>query len=112
MSERSEVTFSPAADGTLVIRMAGDWQLSGHLPTVAETVRHVATRPRRVAFDAAALGKWDTSLLTFLGKVVAVCSQQTVAVDRSGLPSGVQRLLALAEAVPERKGARVAEVDE
>jgi phospholipid/cholesterol/gamma-HCH transport system permease protein len=58
------------------------------------------------------LGAWDTSLLTFLGKVFTLCGQQHIEVDRSGLPSGVQRLLALAEAVPERKGARGAEVDE
>src|SRR5262245_28300616 len=112
MSERSAVTFSSAPDGTLVIHLAGDWQLSGHLPTTADAERQVAAGPRLVAFDASALGRWDTSLLTFLDKVLALCGRQTVNVDRSGLPPGVQRLVALAEAVPERKGARAGEIDE
>ena len=111
-SERNEVTFSTTPDEGLVVRIAGDWRLSGHLPTTAEADRHVAAHPRRVAFDTSALGPWDSSLLTFLGKVTASCAEQQIEVDRSGLPTGVQRLLALAEAVPERKGARVGEVDE
>jgi phospholipid/cholesterol/gamma-HCH transport system permease protein len=112
MSEPSEVTFSATPDDGLIVRLAGRWQLSGHLPTTAEAERRIAAHPRRVAFDASALAAWDTSLLIFLGKVMAVCAQQQVEVDRAGLPTGVQRLSVLAEAVPERKGARGAEVDE
>src|SRR5262249_46400102 len=35
-----------------------------------------------------------------------IAGERGVAVDRAGLPGGVQRLLALARAVPERQGAR------
>ena len=61
---------------------------------------------RRVAFDAAALGKWDSGLLTFLLKVFDRCSAAGIVVEKTGLPPGVVRLLDLATAVPERKGAR------
>jgi phospholipid/cholesterol/gamma-HCH transport system permease protein len=111
-SEHKEVSFSATSDDGVVVRIAGDWRLSGHLPATAEADRRIAAHPRRVAFDTSALGPWDTSLLTFLDKVVTSCAEQQIEVDRSGLPAGVQRLLALAEAVPERKGARSGEVDE
>jgi len=112
VDQRGEITFSSAANGTLVLHLAGAWQLHGHLPATAEVEHRLAAQPPQLGFDTSALGVWDTSLLTFLGKVLALCGQLQVAVDRSGLPSGVQRLLALAEAVPERTGARGADVDE
>jgi phospholipid/cholesterol/gamma-HCH transport system permease protein len=40
------------------------------------------------------------------------CKQHGVSEDRAGLPAGVRRLLDLAEAVPDRKGARAEEEDE
>jgi len=60
----------------------------------------------RVLFDAKELEHWDSGLLTFLTKVMACCSEKKILLDKGGLPQGVQRLLALATAVPERKGAR------
>ncbi|MEK7230276.1 MAG: ABC transporter permease [Candidatus Binatota bacterium] len=59
-----------------------------------------------LSFDTRGLTIWDSSLLTFLSKVAEFCQQQRITMDRSGLPSGIRRLLDLAEAVPERKGAR------
>jgi phospholipid/cholesterol/gamma-HCH transport system permease protein len=38
--------------------------------------------------------------------VSELCQQRQITADREGLPTGVRRLLTLAEAVPERKGAR------
>ena len=100
------LTFSRGADQTLVMRLSGRWRLQGHLPSVAEAEREIGSRPQRIAFDATALEGWDTSLLTFLIQVTAAGEQHKVEIDRAGLPEGVRRLLTLAEAVPERKGAR------
>jgi phospholipid/cholesterol/gamma-HCH transport system permease protein len=44
--------------------------------------------------------------LTFLLKLSADCAQAGVAMKEDALPPGVQRLLDLATAVPERQGAR------
>jgi phospholipid/cholesterol/gamma-HCH transport system permease protein len=63
-------------------------------------------KPRQVSFDAGQLSGWDSGLLIFLTKVADLCAQLGIKADRSGLPAGVGRLLELAEAVPERKGAR------
>jgi len=60
----------------------------------------------RVLLDTKELKSWDSGLLTFLTKVIACCSEKKILLDKAGLPQGVQRLLGLATAVPERKEAR------
>jgi len=65
-----------------------------------------APQPARVAFEAQTLTHWDSSILVFLTNVSELCRQHGIAMDRAGLPAGVRRLLELAEAVPEKKGAR------
>jgi phospholipid/cholesterol/gamma-HCH transport system permease protein len=60
----------------------------------------------RISFDTKDLAGWDSGLLTFLIKVKELCLKSNIRVEEEGLPQGVQRLLSLASAVPERKGAR------
>src|SRR3954467_7190244 len=77
------------------------------MPSAAGVDRELeSSRAERLTFDAAGLTGWDSSLLTFLLDVSDVCERRHVVVNRDALPSGVQRLLTLAEAVPERQGAR------
>jgi phospholipid/cholesterol/gamma-HCH transport system permease protein len=45
-------------------------------------------------------------VLTFLIKVIEQCSQNNIHADMEGLPQGVQRLIELAMAVPEKEDAR------
>jgi phospholipid/cholesterol/gamma-HCH transport system permease protein len=108
-----ELSFQRAGDATLVIRLAGPWRLQGGVPS-PETVEQelTAAAPRRIAFDASALTAWDSAALTFLTRVAELCRARHIPADRGGLPLGIQRLLALAEAVPEKKGARAEEMDE
>jgi phospholipid/cholesterol/gamma-HCH transport system permease protein len=110
--EHDKVTFRAAADGTLTICLAGQWDLSGGLPATEQAERELSAPRRRIQFETSRLGAWDSSLLTYLGRLIALCAERQLEIDRSGLPAGVQRLLALAEAVAERKGARAAELDE
>ena len=102
-----EISFERSSDATLVIHLGGSWHLQRDLPSPSAVQREIeAAASRRATFDAAQLGAWDSSLLTFLINVSEVCRQHQVALERDGLPSGVRRLLTLAEAVPERAGAR------
>ena len=96
----------PTAD-TLLVRLSGAWRLDEKLPDPAEIQRRTEAKPtiRRMAFDTQRLTGWDTSLLTFLGKVIAENDRRHIETDRSGLPDGVGRLLNLAAAVPERADA-------
>ena len=107
MVEQSQVSLQRSGDAVLV-RLAGAWRLKGGLPSDAMVRQELerSPRPARIAFEAQTLTHWDSSVLTFLVEVSALCRQRGIAIDRAGLPAGVRRLLELAEAVPERKGAR------
>lgn len=107
-AERGEVSVSRTPDGTVQVRLAGAWRLRGTLPTldVLEDELAAVPPPRVLTFDAGNVAGWDSSLLTFLMRVREECEQRGVRVDLRGLPGGVGRLLALAEAVPEKKDAR------
>jgi phospholipid/cholesterol/gamma-HCH transport system permease protein len=104
----SEMTVTRPSSDVLQIRLAGPWKMASGVPDPAEVERSLAEepRPRRITFDSQSLGDWDSGLLMFLGRVAEVTQKGGLEIDRSGLPKGVQRLLALAEAVPERSGAR------
>ena len=108
MSDQGRLSFIQAQDGTLVIRLVGAWSLRAGIPSTADVQGQVASTgiSRGVAFDSRELTSWDSSVLTFLVEVSELCRQRSIPMDREGLPVGVQKLLALAEAVPERKGAR------
>jgi len=106
MAENSQVSFT-LADSTLNVQLRGAWQLRSGVPPATLVERELETRrARSVAFDAGKLGSWDSSVLIFLVQISELCRQRQIPMDRAGLPAGVKKLLALAEAVPERKGAR------
>src|SRR5208337_3244300 len=105
---RPELSFSQTTEGTMFIRLSGDWNLGNVLPSAAEVRKQIEVVPQmqRLSFDTKDLNAWDSGLLIFLTKVIDLCSQTGITVQKDGLPPGVQRLLDLATAVPERKGAR------
>lgn len=107
MAEESQVSLQRSGDAVLV-SLSGTWRLQGGLPSDASVRQELerSPQPARVAFEARNLTHWDSSVLTFLVAVSALCRQRGIAMDRTGLPAGVRRLLELAEAVSERKGAR------
>jgi phospholipid/cholesterol/gamma-HCH transport system permease protein len=108
MAGRGELALERTPDAGLRIRLGGEWRLAAARPGVAEVERALASLPvpRRVEFDARELAGWDSGILTFLSRVLDLCRARGIPEDRSGLPPGVRKLLALAEAVPEREGAR------
>jgi phospholipid/cholesterol/gamma-HCH transport system permease protein len=102
-----QVELDPSADGAVRIRLAGSWRLQDRLPTAASIYHEVeAHGARRVVFDTEQLSGWDSGLLTFLVKLQQLIARANLETDPSRLPQGVQRLLRLAAAVPERAGAR------
>jgi len=58
--------------------------------------------PSVVSFDGQGVASWDSSLVTFVHEIAERLRDRGVAVDPTGLPDGVQRLLALASTRPER----------
>src|SRR5262249_56521857 len=72
--------------------------------------RGVATarRPGSVAFDPAGLTPGDSSGLAVLDHIGTPSKARQIAIQPQGLPEGLQRLFALATAVPEKSDAHVA----
>ena len=106
-SGAATLSFERRPDATLVIRLVGAWRLHDRLPSPDAVERELAANGiRRVAFDTTGVAAWDSGTLNFIVRVLDRCQAHGVAADRSGLLPGMQRLLALAEAVPEKAGAR------
>ena len=113
MSLHGELYVHRTTDGATNIRIAGSWRLREALPDpdAVEADLILSPQPHSVTFDTTDLTTWDSGILTFLTRVIELCRDRGIRVDRSGLPSGAQRLLALSEAVPEKEDARAAEVE-
>jgi phospholipid/cholesterol/gamma-HCH transport system permease protein len=107
MAEQSQVSFQRSGDAILV-RLSGAWRLRGGMASDAKLQQEFARlpQPAHVVFEVQNLTHWDSSILIFLTNISELCRQHGIAMDRAGLPAGVRRLLELAEAVPEKKGAR------
>lgn len=105
---KPELSFSRPDHKTLQVRLAGHWTLGNNLPAPDEIRKEIEAGPRveQVTFDTLDLKGWETCLLTFLVKVIDYCATVNIHVEKDGLPRGVQRLITLAHAVPEKKGAR------
>ena len=101
-SQAGEVSIARDGD-VLVIRFSGAWTLAAHPPGAGDVEKEIGSRRwRRVRCDVAALAAWDSVLLTFLLRIVAACRDRNTELDRATLPSGIRRLLELAEATPQR----------
>jgi phospholipid/cholesterol/gamma-HCH transport system permease protein len=107
------LSFTQTANASLEVRLAGAWRLRAGLPSASLLQRELESAPqvKNVAFEAGDLNSWDSSVLAFLVDVSELCRKRGISMDRASLPPGLRRLLELAEAVPEKKGARKEQVD-
>jgi phospholipid/cholesterol/gamma-HCH transport system permease protein len=106
----SALSVERRPDGALLVRLRGAWSLEGGLPPIGVLRTEIEGGDISViAFDAGELGEWDSAVLTFLAGVSRLAREHGVELDPSGLPDGLRRLLALAEAVPEKDDARVSD---
>lgn len=87
----------------LEVAMSGCWRLDQQLPSISILNQEMDADCSLLRFNTQGLNDWDSGLLTFLASLLKEAESLGIAIDRSGLPSGVQRLLDLALAVPERK---------
>ena len=71
------ISFERTADDTVVIRIGGNWNIAGGLPSTAEFEKGPGAEPfpARIVFDTTRLGDWDSSLLAFLTKLTGYCAQ-------------------------------------
>ena len=102
MDKAWQVDLRPEEEGAQVLVLAGRWCMAERLPEADAIAAGLAEGLRRLRFDTAALTDWDTGLLTFLGGLLKSCAARGIEVDTAGLPTGAQRLLAMAMATPEQ----------
>ena len=96
MSE-PQASIHREGDGSLVVQVSGDWSLETPTPPPSAAVQEVRRDPpARLVFQAAALGHWDSSLVSYLASLAEVARDGALAVDTTALPKGMQHLLALA----------------
>ena len=96
-----------AEGGKVVVRVSGAWHLHRGMP-LASSLRSALTAgapPSQVSVDATRATEWDSSLVSFIVGLDAICQARNIPFDREGLPPGLSRLIELAEIVPERKEA-------
>ncbi len=103
-----DISFDRQDKDTLCLRLKGSWKIGARFPSADVVEKKIASSGgvRRIGFNSENLTGWDSGLLTFLVKVSDYCLKNNIQFNKEGLPEGVGRLIALAMAVPERKGAR------
>jgi len=104
----TDLSFELGQDASLVIHLIGSWRMHHGLPSVGRVLHEVdRTKPQSIRFETSHLGAWDSGLLTFVARTTELSRLRKIPVALDGLPEGLVRLVELAEAVPEKEGARV-----
>jgi len=91
-------------DGATQWSLHGDWTVEvgpeiDHLKTISET----DCKTLHISVDE--VNGWGGNLVCFLFALRRICSESDIDVTMSGVPSGAEQLLEIAESVPERDGA-------
>ena len=91
--------------GEVIADLTGAWALERPPPRLDGLVRDLPDGPavESLAFDATALGEWDSSLLLFLVEGRSYCETHGVDFRAETLPESIGRLLDLTRAVPEQR---------
>jgi phospholipid/cholesterol/gamma-HCH transport system permease protein len=81
--------------GAVTVVLSGDFSVSKAFPEAASLPKGASG----LSYDAAGLGKWDSSLVAALHELEEKALASGMSIDRSGLPSKLSGMLALASAV-------------
>ena len=90
----------------LVVELAGDWLDRAHLPDVSAVTKELAGGAvRALEFEAKELGRWDSALMVLILAIHDACAKASIEFRTQTLPTGLARLIVLAQAVPEKTDA-------
>ncbi len=91
-------------DEGVCLQLSGDWRRHNDIPDPLQLVSELQnTRSGSLSFNCKLLQHWDSGLMIFLVSLINGCKQNNISVSQETLPGGIQNLLQLAFAVPERK---------
>ncbi len=95
------------SEGGLLLQLSGNWRFQDGIPDIDRLLKQLlSTKPEELAFDCRQLENWDSGLMTFLVRLINNCKENNIQTLQETLPTGVQKLLRLSFAVPERKVTR------
>lgn len=98
--------LGPVAEGApLHVTLSGTWVLGGggaDMAPLRALIRDGGVG--EIVVGEENLGEWDSALPLWLVQVGDLCRGGDITLDLSALPSGLQKIVALARAVPEQSG--------
>ena len=105
--QQCKIDFAWPDKERLLVRIFGQWRIESGIPGVEKVKKEIESGPpiREVGFESTGLSGWDSGLLAFLVKLENLCEGAKIRFDGQGLPTGIQRLMALAAAVPTKSDA-------
>jgi len=90
----------------LIAEIAGDWLDRTSLPDTSAVEGAIAGGSARgLEFDTKALAGWNSALLVRLLALHDLCVEKNIQFRTQTLPPGLAKLIALSQAVPEKKDA-------
>ncbi|MDD2237055.1 MAG: ABC transporter permease [Kiritimatiellae bacterium] len=99
-----QVNCSRNAEGVLTVRLRGAWRFRDERPA-PDLVREALTAggpPTAIALEGSGITDWDSACLIFLQHVCQLASDSDVPLRLEGFAPGIERMLRLAQAVPDR----------
>ena len=101
-----QLTVRRKEDGVLLVEVAGDWLDRSGLPDVSAVEKELtAGGVKALEFEAQVLGRWDSALIVRILALHDLCAKGKVEFQAQTLPSGLAKLIALSQAVPEKADA-------
>jgi phospholipid/cholesterol/gamma-HCH transport system permease protein len=95
-----------SASGAVIVEIAGNWLDRTRLPDAGTVERELARGGKgALEFQARELGRWDSALMARILAIHDLCARGNVEFRANTLPEGLAKLIALADAVPEKKDA-------
>ncbi|MBU0664698.1 MAG: ABC transporter permease [Proteobacteria bacterium] len=100
---KTEGTVTAETKGSdLHLYFKGQWTIHSAFPSFIEFKSFFTNKIISISFNTEDLQAWDSRFLIILDDIKAYASLNNILFITEGLPSGVERLLALASASPEK----------
>ncbi len=105
-------TVAPSSIGTIDVKNRGtdlclhfsrSWVIGSIFPSFLEIQPLFPNTIKSISFDTTSLRAWDSRFLIILNDIKEYADKNGITMIIEGLPSGVQRLLVLSSASPEKK---------
>jgi phospholipid/cholesterol/gamma-HCH transport system permease protein len=103
-----QVKSAQGASGQLQLRLSGNWKgaQSSEGKQAARNAIQQTSALKTLQLNGQEISDWDSSLIAWLFALSRLCKAQSSTLELRDFPKGVQELLNLATAIPERAGAR------